>query len=898
MDGYTGTNAKVTTVATDIDGDGLVGNCDLDDDGDGNPDELDINSETPTATDDSATTPNNTAVSVNILINDDYLPNNDSNNLGTTVITDLGTGTATGTISFDNDTGELIYTPSSKDEIGDVTIDYKVCNDIAPAGEGIEDICATATVTITIEDIDSDEDGIGDSVDLDDDNDGILDTEEGDDTIDTDGDTIPDYLDPDSDNDGCPDVVEAGFTESSTKTGELEGTGYDNDGLVKGGIDGYTVVNDKNNNSIKDYKEVGDFEEILSQPESKSAIEGETVQFKVEVTNESNLKFSWEHSTDSGSTWNKLVDDDTYKGTSTSQLTITSVQLLMDAEKFKVLIENEAYLCDVPEYSSIVGLSVSLFVDTDGDGIDDPTDLDDDNDGILDTEEGDGSIDTDGDTIPDSLDPDSDNDGCPDVVEAGFTESSSKSSELEGTGYDSDGLVTGGSDGYTGTNTDVTTEATDIDRDGLVGNCDLDDDGDGNPDELDVNSETPIAVDDSTTTPNNTPVTVNILTNDDYLPNNDSNNLGTTVITDLGTGTATGIISFDNDTGELTYTPQSEDEVGDVTIDYKVCNDIAPSGVGIEDICATATVTITIGDKTPDTDGDGIDDITDLDDDNDGILDTEEGDGSIDTDGDTIPDSLDPDSDNDGCPDVVEAGFTESSSKSEELEGTGYSSDGLVIGGSDGYTGTNSEVTTEGIDIDGDGLMAACDLDDDGDGNPDVSDPNTGNPIALDDYKEVNKGEVVKIDIINNDDYLPNLDLNSLGSIYITNLGTGTEQGTFEFDFDTGEIIYTPTEFEEGFVTIDYQVCNDLAPIGEGAEDVCARAVITIKILAEEFEIFNAVTPNDDGAHDYFEIKGIQNYPNNSVQIFNRWGVLVLKRLTTVAILEEKMFLKENLKEG
>ena len=53
--------------------------------------------------------------------------------------------------------------------------------------------------------------------------------------------------------------------------------------------------------------------------------------------------------------------------------------------------------------------------DSDCDGVPDSTDIDDDNDGILDTEEGD--LDTDQDGIPNSLDLDSDGDGCPDAVE-------------------------------------------------------------------------------------------------------------------------------------------------------------------------------------------------------------------------------------------------------------------------------------------------------------------------------------------------------------------------------------------------------------------------------------------------------------------------------------------------
>lgn len=42
----------------------------------------------------------------------------------------------------------------------------------------------------------------------------------------------------------------------------------------------------------------------------------------------------------------------------------------------------------------------------------------------------------------------------------------------------------------------------------------------------------------------------------------------------------------------------------------------------------------------------------------------------------------------------------------------------------------------------------------------------------------------------------------------------------------------------------------------------------------EEGDIFvyNAVTDNNDGKNDYFMIKNIQNYPDNVVRIFDRWG--------------------------
>jgi gliding motility-associated-like protein len=37
----------------------------------------------------------------------------------------------------------------------------------------------------------------------------------------------------------------------------------------------------------------------------------------------------------------------------------------------------------------------------------------------------------------------------------------------------------------------------------------------------------------------------------------------------------------------------------------------------------------------------------------------------------------------------------------------------------------------------------------------------------------------------------------------------------------------------------------------------------------------NAFTPNNDGYNDFFEIKGIQDFPDNEITIFNRWGLVV-----------------------
>ncbi|MFC6268935.1 Ig-like domain-containing protein [Frigoriflavimonas asaccharolytica] len=79
-----------------------------------------------------------------------------------------------------------------------------------------------------------------------------------------------------------------------------------------------------------------------------------------------------------------------------------------------------------------------------------------------------------------------------------------------------------------------------------------------------------------------------------------------------GTGPTSGTLAF-NPNGTFQFTPATN-FVGTVSFQYQLC---LPN----QTVCDTATVNITV---VQDTDGDGISDINDIDDDNDGILDTVE----------------------------------------------------------------------------------------------------------------------------------------------------------------------------------------------------------------------------------------------------------------------------------
>jgi gliding motility-associated-like protein len=74
---------------------------------------------------------------------------------------------------------------------------------------------------------------------------------------------------------------------------------------------------------------------------------------------------------------------------------------------------------------------------------------------------------------------------------------------------------------------------------------------------------------------------------------------------------------------------------------------------------------------------------------------------------------------------------------------------------------------------------------------------------------------------------------------------------------------------EVGVFNSEISITSDFAPF---------TFSVVGEVTAEQpgaITVYNAVSPNGDGKHDYLEIERIEQYPTNRVVIMNRWGDIV-----------------------
>ena len=650
------------TPGSDADGDDIIDSADTDIDGDGLPNAYDVDN-------------GGTALTVSDFdgdgIND--LLDLDSDNDGTPDIIEAG-GTDTdgdGKVdnftdsdydgfadSVDTDSGGTAFTFPDSDNDG--LLDMK---DLDSDNDGITDAVENGALDTNLDGLiddyasDSDNDGLADSVDPDSGGTAIV-------SRDTDGDGVYDYLDLDSDNDGYPDIMEAGGTD----------TDYDGivDDLLDIDLDGIPANVDVDQTGGTD-------------------ADGDGIDDAFDVT------YTGGNDND-GDDIDDIYDYD-IDGNGFSDSVEALPYALLDSDNdgiknFRDFDSDNDGIVDVIEFGLTVDVStgtISGFTDTDGDGFNDTQD------GYIGTVvngsvvpvsplNSDSGSEPSSAVVLDYLDIDSDNDGIVDLKEA---QSKSTFIALSGVDVDKNGL----DDAFDPNQSATLITPVNTDGDGNPDYLDDDSDGDGVLDLIEgSNSDKNLYGDwDANQNTNFDDSGYNTDTDEDGLLDIFDNVYSTGNTNVVGSNAA--VQDTDSD-GTWDFQDVDDDNDGTNTVSESTSSTLDPNGI-IPDYL--------YGD--PDSDGDGVDDGSDLDQDNDGLANASEDGGtgidpSADTDGDGLYNYQDYDIDGDGIKNKADT----------NTSGVNTTS----------FTDINSDGVIDQFDQDYDGVPDFRDADSDNDGIADI----------------------------------------------------------------------------------------------------------------------------------------------------------------------------------
>ena len=354
-----------------------------------------------------------------------------------------------------------------------------------------------------------------------------------------------------------------------------------------------------------------------------------------------------------------------------------------------------------------------------------------------------------------------------------------------------------------------------------------------------------ILVDDIVNTDINESVIVDVYTNDIDVPylgvlTNTNPTNGTVDVDDNGTPS-------DPSDDVITYTPNPF-FYGTDSFDYTITLTNTDGTILTDTATVDITVILTSCLLDPNADCD-----------NDGLTNTEE------TDIGTDPSN--PDTDGDGLLDGEEV-----INGSNPLDPCDPNPAAVSTGDCDGDGIPNSVETGNDInnpvDTDGDGIVDALDLDSDNDGLSDTFEAGTNpsNPIDTDsdnipDFQDVDDdGDTVntiyELDVIIGDEISSDTDEDGIPNY-------------LDID-DDGDNLFTIDENPD--LNGDGNPDDALDTDGNGIPDYLEP---NNTLGDDELFVFQLLTPNGDGVNDTLIIENLNDFPDNTVKIFNRWGVLV-----------------------
>jgi gliding motility-associated-like protein len=107
-------------------------------------------------------------------------------------------------------------------------------------------------------------------------------------------------------------------------------------------------------------------------------------------------------------------------------------------------------------------------------------------------------------------------------------------------------------------------------------------------------------------------------------------------------------------------------------------------------------------------------------------------------------------------------------------------------------------------------------------------------------------------------------------------LNSGNVNSAFAIDANTGEISVN----DEDQLRHNFNQEFRLGVLVTDRNGLTAEATITVQILPADFVTITPLrgfSPNGDGINDFWVIEGIEDFPENSVKVFNRWGNVVFE---------------------
>lgn len=129
-------------------------------------------------------------------------------------------------------------------------------------------------------------------------------------------------------------------------------------------------------------------------------------------------------------------------------------------------------------------------------------------------------------------------------------------------------------------------------------------------------------------------------------------------------------------------------------------------------------------------------------------------------------------------------------------------------------------------------------------------------PEAYEDYAEMLQNDMIDLFVTENDDF---------GSVaYTISIIDQPDFGQAEVNGDA-IIEYRPETDYSGEDELVYELCVDACP------NMCDTAVVRLQVFPV-LRIPDVMTPNGDGMNDFFEIEGIDRFPQNELYVYNRWG--------------------------